>query len=126
MARSPYDLTQRMPGAYTYRRRGLTTELFPDTFFRDAAGQTGWLPFAQGTLTNNRSDFVIWDGRTIGGSGVDVVFDLGADCWLDQVIVQHARAGACACALGSASVYARGGGEPRYHLLAVRKPDQGL
>ena len=75
-AHTPYDLTRRLPGAYTYRRRGLTAELFPDTFFRDAAGQAGWLPFARGTLTNDRSDFVIWDGRTIGGSGVDVVYPI--------------------------------------------------
>jgi beta-mannosidase len=69
-------------GSYTYRRRGLSKELFPDTRFRDTGGAHGWLAFAGATLTSGVGDFVIWDSRTVSGSGVDVVFDLGADCCL--------------------------------------------
>lgn len=115
------NLTQSMHGAYIYRHRGLMSEFFPDTFFKERGGTSGWIPFSEGTLTNGRNDFVIWDQRTVGGSGVDVIFDLGADCWLDEVILHHVRMSGYGCGLGNESVLVRAEGESRYHFVVSHK-----
>jgi len=122
---SLYDLARRLPGAYIYRRRGLTSELFPDTFLRDAGGATGWIPFDRGTLTTG-GGAVVWDGRTVGGSGVDVVFDLREDCWLDAVAVGPLRDPACACGLGGLSVWVRASGETRFHCCVPLTPVENI
>jgi hypothetical protein len=116
------NLTQTMDGAYTYCRRGLTSEFFPDTFFKESGAASGWIPFAEGTLTNRRSDFVIWDGRTVAGSGVDIIFDLGSDCWLDEVLIHYVRLKGYGCGLGDVSVSVRANAETRFHAVKLVSP----
>ncbi len=50
-------------------------------FNRGTQSDPSGLGFA-GQVASGVGDFVIWDSRTVSGSGVDVVFDLGADCCL--------------------------------------------
>ena len=117
------DLTQSVAGSYTYRRRGVSSELFPDTLFQDKGGDSGWLAFAGASLTSNGNKPVIWDSHTVGGSGLDVVFDLGADYWVGEVVIEHVVASGMDCRLSRVQLLARAGGESRYHLVASHKQE---
>jgi hypothetical protein len=118
----PVSLTVRSSGSYTYCHRGLTSPFFPDTFFREQGGAAGWIPFSSGTLTDGRSDFVIWDMRSVAGSGVDLLVDLGADCRVDCVSLHQVLWSGYGCALGNLTLLARAEHESRFHLLRAAKP----
>jgi hypothetical protein len=120
-------LTTLSSGCYTYCHRGLTTPFFPNTFFREQGGAHGWIPFSHGTLTNGRSDFVIWDMRSVAGSAVDLLVDLGEDCWLDCLSLHHVTWAGYGCGLGNLTLLAKAHNESRFRFLrATKASNDGL
>ena len=113
-------------GRYTYQRRGLTTEFFPDTRFTDRGGDSGWLPFVRGTLTGAATASSCGTAARWRERGVDVLFDLGADCQLCEVVVEYVLTAGFICAEPRARLAVRRADEARYrYVSASRAADAG-
>ena len=97
-------------GCYTYQRRGLREEFFPD-LIEEKAGKGGWIPFSEGSLTDGDESTVVgWRGISLGEIGVDMAVDLKKPYFIDQVVlIQELRPGGQppTSALNSVEVYAR-------------------
>ena len=74
-------------GYYTYRHRGLKSELFPD-LMHERVVRSGLVPFSKGSLTDgDLSSKVGWKGTSLGEIGVDVHFDLKGKYFIDRIVI---------------------------------------
>jgi hypothetical protein len=103
-------------GGYSYQRRGLKEELFPD-LVEEKAGKSGWIPFSEGSLTDGDGSTVVgWRGDSLGEIGVDVSVDLKKPYFIDRVVLVQGQN-----ALNSVEVYARSRVGSGYRLVGQVK-----
>ena len=75
-------------GGYTFLRRGLKEELFPDLMGEKTGG--GPIAFSEGRLTDgDPSTGIGWKGGTMGEIGVDIVVDLKDRYFVDRVVLHQ-------------------------------------
>ncbi|MCK4298764.1 MAG: hypothetical protein KAX80_04485, partial [Planctomycetes bacterium] len=79
----------RVDGNYRYYARDLTREYYPRPE-PDKGGTSGPIPFAVGTLTDGTDSAVnwLWNWNIRVKPGKDIIFDLGADHFIDRVEVR--------------------------------------
>ena len=76
-------------GTYTYRQRGKADVLPPD-LQSDKADASGAIAFSAGSLTDGKPDTIVgWNGNTLREMGVDIVFDLKGEYFIDRVIIHQ-------------------------------------
>ncbi|MBN1641694.1 MAG: family 20 glycosylhydrolase [Anaerolineae bacterium] len=76
-------------GSYAFCVPGLTTPLAPDLQPNCAPG-SGPFAFAEGALTDGDMECTVaWRANRVGETGVDVVLQLGARCFVDHVVVRQ-------------------------------------
>ena len=107
-------------GCYTYQRRGLKEELFPD-LIEEKAVKDGFIPFSEGSLTDgDESSTVGWRGSTLGEIGVDIAVDLKRPYFIDRVVILQEvrrRDNRVTSALNGVWVYARRSVRDGYRLV---------
>ncbi len=76
-------------GSYTFLRRGVKEECFPDLMEEEAGGR-GPIPFSEGRLTDgDPATRIGWKGGTMGEIGVDIVVDLKGRYFVDRVVLHR-------------------------------------
>lgn len=105
----------KLPGSYRYYARGLTREYYPRPE-PDKGGTSGPIPFDAGTLTDGGDSAVrwFWNWHIRIKPGKDIVFDLGADYFIDRVEVRAEGI------LTHLEVSVRAEGEERFRYIAGR------
>ena len=117
------NLMKLVDGFYTYKRRGLSTELFPD-LKPDKGGLRGWISFKQGSLSGDAE--VAWRGETLGEEGVEIIVDLKGTYFIDQITlhqVPEEKRGVLEYGLASISVY---GGKEKGQMRLMEWTGDGV
>ncbi|HDJ04706.1 MAG TPA: hypothetical protein ENF85_01775, partial [Candidatus Bathyarchaeota archaeon] len=111
---------EAVEGCYTYQRRGLKEELFPD-LIEEKAVKSGSIPFTDGSLTDgDETSMVGWSGDTLGEIGVDIAVEFKKPYFIDRVVVVQdvrRKEGQVTSALNGLWVYARRNPEEGYRLV---------
>lgn len=107
---SQAGLNLKLPGVYTYYDGLTDSEFFPNTRF-DKNHSAGWVPFAEGALTDPNGPSVLWAGYWLGHLGIDVVFDLK-----DEYVITGVKTLGYGARL---NVSLKSEGEKRYTLVAM-------
>lgn len=103
-----------IPGAYTYYDGLTDSEFFPSWTF-DKGYSAGWVPFADGTITDGKpGTSLLWPHYWLGGNGIDIVFDLKGEYVISSVKIQCA-----AEVLGNVGLSLKSANDPRYTLVAM-------
>ncbi|MBI4028647.1 MAG: discoidin domain-containing protein [Verrucomicrobia bacterium] len=85
-----------LKGRYTYYDGGTFSFSFPHPVVGSKAGRPidepnrngGWVPFREGVLTDGKTDTRVgWPSYWVSHRSMDVYFDLGQECFIDEVEV---------------------------------------